>query len=174
MNGRALELRQAFDRSFSLTPKTEADAAIAQNLLAIRLGPHAYALRLAEVSGLFVDKRITWLPSPIQELLGVAGLRGALLPVYDLGMLLGYARAAAPRWLLVTAGVPVGLAFDGFDGHLSVPAGSIATEVRSDAAGRHLREVVQAIDLPRPVLSLASVLESIRNRAPRNGLVKEH
>jgi len=44
---------------------------------------------MAEVSGLFADKKVTRLPSPVSELSGIAGLRGAVLPVYDLAMLLG-------------------------------------------------------------------------------------
>jgi purine-binding chemotaxis protein CheW len=161
MNATADELRRAFDRSFSLTPKADAGAAIVENLLAFSIGSHAYALRFAEVSGLFVDKKITWLPSPVSELLGVAGLRGALLPVYDLGMLLGYARTAAPRWLLITAAVPVGLAFNRFDGHLSVPAEAIVPEVRNDGPRRHVREILQA-EVARPIIHLPSVLETIR------------
>ena len=165
MNEGADELQQAFDRSFALAPNTEADADAVENLLAVRVGSRTYALRLAEVSGLFVDKKITWLPSPVSELLGIAGLRGTVLPVYDLGMLLGCPRAAAPRWLLVTAAQPVGLAFDGFDGYLRVRLEAIVPEVRAEARERHVREVVQAIDLVRPLVSMASVLASIKNRA---------
>jgi chemotaxis signal transduction protein len=162
MNGRAGELRQAFDRSFSLPPEADAGAANAESLLALRIGSHAYALRLTEVSGLFVDRKITWLPSPAAELLGIAGLRATLLPVYDLGMLLGYARTAAPRWLLVTAGVPVGLAFERFDGHLTVPAEAIVPDVRNDAPRRHVREILRA-EIARPIIHLPSVLETIRH-----------
>ena len=84
---RVTELRDAFDRSFAQAPSTE--AAAVENLLAIRVGAHPYALRMAEVSGLFADKKVTRLPSPVSELSGIAGLRGAVLPVYDLAMLLG-------------------------------------------------------------------------------------
>jgi chemotaxis signal transduction protein len=161
MNERADELRQAFDRSFAQAPNT--DTAIVENLLAVRVGSHPYVLRLAEVSGLFVDKKITWLPSPVSELLGIAGLRGTVLPVYDLGMLLGCPRAGAPRWLLVTAATPVGLAFDGFDGYLSVRPEAIVPEVRAEARERHVREILQT-EVARPIIHLPSVLETIRNR----------
>jgi hypothetical protein len=63
MNERADELRQVFDRSFTLAPNT--DTGTTENLLAVRVASHSYALRLAEVSGLFVDKKVTWLPSPV-------------------------------------------------------------------------------------------------------------
>lgn len=173
MNASADELRQTFDRSFARVPHTETDTDIVENLLAVRVGSRPYVLRLAEVSGLFVDKKITWLPSPMSELLGIAGLRGTVLPVYDLGMLLGCTRAAAPRWLLVTAATPVGLAFDGFDGYLSVRLETIVPEVRAEAHERHVREVVQADHLVRPLVSLTSVLETIKNRASHDGSEKE-
>jgi chemotaxis signal transduction protein len=161
------ELRLAFDRSFALAPNTASDARIVENLLAVRIGPHPYALRLADVSGLFVDKKVTWLPSPVSELLGIAGLRGTVLPVYDLGMLLGCPRAAAPRWLLLTAATVVGLAFEGFDGYLSVRRGSIVPEARAEAVDRHVREILHT-DVARPIIHLPSVLETIRNRGGHN------
>src|SRR5215218_10100104 len=89
---RAAELREAFDRSFAQLATSEAD--VVESLLGIRIGTDPYGLRLGELSGLFADKKITRLPSPVSELLGIAGFRGAVLPVYDLGMLLGCPRAA--------------------------------------------------------------------------------
>ncbi|MQA29588.1 MAG: chemotaxis protein CheW [Luteitalea sp.] len=162
---RADELRQAFDHSFALAPASQTDTAIVQTLLTVRVGSQPYAVRLAELSGLYVDKPVTWLPGPVPELLGVAGLRGTILPVYDLGMLLGRPRAATPRWLLMTAGTPVGLAVEDFDGYLSVRLEAIVPEVRAEARQRHVREVVRTADLVLPLVSLASVLESITNRA---------
>jgi chemotaxis signal transduction protein len=164
MNERADELRQAFDRSFALAPNTEADADAVENLLAVRVGSRPYVLRLAEVSGLFVDRKVTWLPSPVTELLGITGLRGTVLPVYDLGMLLGCPRAAAPRWLLVAAATPVGLAFDGFDGYLSVQPDAIVPAFRAESRERHVREILQT-GVARPIIRLSSVLETIKNRS---------
>jgi purine-binding chemotaxis protein CheW len=171
MSETAAGLRLAFDRSFSQT--TNADIAVVEKLLAIRVGSHPYLVRLAEVSGLFADKRITWLPSPVPTLLGLAGLRGKVLPVYDLGMLIGAPKAAAPRWLLVTASSPVGFAFDHFDGYLSVRPEDIVPEIRAEAREQHVVEVVRAVDLIRPLISLASVLESITTRASRDSSQKE-
>jgi chemotaxis signal transduction protein len=167
MNESVDDLRRAFDRSFALTPNAEADATIVENLLAVRIGPHPYALRLADVSGLFVDKKVTWLPSPVSELLGITGLRAAVLPVYDLGMLLGYPKATAARWLLVTAAAPIGLAFESFDGYLSVRRGAIVPDARADTVERHVREILQT-EVARPIIHLPSILETIRNRGGHN------
>ena len=161
MNDRAADLRQAFDRSFAQAPNAE--AAALENVLAIRVGADRYVLRLADVSGLYADKKVISLPSPVSELLGIAGFRGAVLPVYDLGMLLGCLRAAAPRWLVVTDAAPVGLAFEGFDGYLSVRREAIVPDLRAEASGPHVREILQT-DVARPIIHLPSVLETIRSR----------
>jgi len=149
---RVAELRDAFDQSFARAPSPDTGAV--ENLLAIRIGANPYALRLTDVSGLFADKKVTWLPSPAPELLGMAGIRGTVLPVYDLGMLLGCPRAAAPRWLVVVAATPVALAFEAFDGYLSV---------RAEGIERQLQTV---IDLP-------SVIEKIRNRCGHGGGIRQ-
>jgi chemotaxis signal transduction protein len=163
-NERAADaLRQAFDRSFTLALDTDVDTAGVENLLAVRVGSRPYALRLAEVSGLLVDKKVTWLPSPVAELLGIVGLRNMLLPIYDLGMLLGCPRAVAPRWILVAAARPVGLAFEGFDGYLSARSGAIVADTRPQGIERPVREILNA-EAGRPLIHLPSVLDTIRNR----------
>ena len=170
-SGRVAELREAFDRSFAQAPSTEATPV--EHLLAIRIGADPYALRMSEVAGLFADKKVTPLPSAVSELVGIAGFRGAVLPVYDLGMLLGCPRTGAPRWLVVTAVTPVALAFDAFDGYVGVRSAAIVPASSANARDRHVREAAQFVDLVRPLISLASVLEWIRNRASRDGLDKE-
>jgi chemotaxis signal transduction protein len=166
VNDRAFELREAFDRSFARASSTE--AAVIESLLGIRVGMARYVLRLADVSGVFADKKITWLPGPVSELRGIAGFRGAVLPVYDLGMLLGCSRAAAPpRWLVVTAAAPIGLAFEGFDGYLSVRSDAIVRDGRAEAIEGHVREVAQG-EVNRPIIHLPSILETIRNRGGHN------
>jgi purine-binding chemotaxis protein CheW len=164
-------LREAFDRSFAQAPSTEATPV--EHLLAIRIGADPYALRMSEVAGLFADKKVTPLPSAVSELLGIAGFRGAVRPVYDLGMLLGCQRTGAPRWLVVTAVTSVALAFDGFDGYVRVPSGAIVPDSHADAHDRHVREAVRVVDLVRPLISLASVLEWTRSRTFRDGMDKE-
>ena len=86
-------LRQAFDRGFASPP---ADASQAfEDVLTIRLGDAPFALRLSEAAGLYADRRIVPFPSPVPEFLGLAGLRGQLVPVYHLGVILGQGAAAS-------------------------------------------------------------------------------
>jgi purine-binding chemotaxis protein CheW len=168
MNTRATELRDAFDQAFA-QPASHAPDAI-DALLTIAVAGDQYALRLTEVAGMFADKKITWLPSAMTELRGIAGFRGMVLPVYDLSMLLGYPRAAEPRWLVVTAGTPVGLAFDGFTGYVNAQSTAIAPEATVYARERHIREVFQS-EIVRPIIHLPSVLDTIRNRSGHDGLL---
>lgn len=157
----ASELQQTFDRTFAEAPR--ADAAPHDDLLAITIGGDPYAMRLSEVAGLYPDRRFTWLPGSVPALLGLVGLRGALLPVYDLGTLLGYPKTATPRWLAVIADAQVVLGFEQFDSHLRVPRQAIAEAGTGSAASRPqpVREVVHTNGLVRPIIHLPSVLEAI-------------
>ena len=56
---RATQLRRDFDRSFADPPPAE--IAVAEDLLAIRLGTLDFALRLSEIAGLFAGPRDNWL-----------------------------------------------------------------------------------------------------------------
>jgi chemotaxis signal transduction protein len=159
--GRVEALRRAFDRSFADAPRLDADARC--DLLAIRVAGDPYALRLAEVAGLFADRVVTPLPTPVPELLGIAGFRAALVPVYDLRALLAYPGTDIPRWVVTTTGeAAVALAFDQFETHVRVTEGAFATD---HSQARCVREVARLADGVRPVLHLPSVLEMIKARA---------
>ena len=159
--GRALALRQAFDDTFADAAAT--DPAPLDDLLAIRINGRGFALRLSEVSGLFVDRGVTRLPTTVPELLGIMTVRGALVPVYDLAALLGWPASTQPRWLVIATGTRVGFAFDQLDGHLRIPRQSIIA--RDDASAlRHADAIVKLDEGPRPIVSLPSVLDAIASR----------
>lgn len=153
------ELRWSFDRSFAEPPP--APSAARYDLLGITIGVDPYAVPLAEVSGIFANRKFTPLPSAIAELLGLVGLRGAILPAYDLRALLGYPRGGPCRWLLLTRGLEVALAFDRVDGYLRVPRESVMVQQALSSRSRHIREVVRTEPVARPVIHIASVLEQI-------------
>lgn len=157
---RAADLRRAFDRSFA--EAAGAAAVEVEDLLAIRVGGDPCALRLAEVRGLFADRRVVGLPKARPGLLGLAGLRGSLVPVYDLGALLGYPPAAAPRWLVLAAAAPIGLAFEAFEGHLRLARGALVEGGGEAGRRRHAREVARTPDRPRPIVDVASVIQALR------------
>ena len=174
---KAAELGRAFDRSFAEPPCIE--QAPLEELLALRVGSDPYAIRLVEITGVFPGRAVTRLPNAVPEFLGIAGFRGNLVPVWDLGRLLGYPGGEAPRWLVIAAATPVALAFDGFDGHLRLSRTAIASEEPGAQRRPHLREVVRAVGpsaqsqegLIRPIVGVASVLGAIK-RLVKNGVAK--
>lgn len=154
-------LRHAFDRSFAQAPSV--DGTTVHDLLDLRFGTVRYALRVEDLAALIADVRITPISTPIPELLGIAAIKGSVLPVYDLGAILGHPSESKLRWMAVAAGdTPVGLAFARFEGHLRVRADAIAAEVRSGAS--HVHEVVELDGGARSIVSVASVLDAIANR----------
>src|SRR5437764_764516 len=95
----AAELRATFDQTFGL-PFLSQGADRREDLLAIRLAGNAYAIKVREISGLANNRKIIALPSAIPELLGIAGIRGELVPVYSLAALMEVNRGSeGDRWL---------------------------------------------------------------------------
>jgi chemotaxis signal transduction protein len=156
-------LRDEFDRSFANPPSV--GTAAVDDLLLIALGGDQHVMRLADISGLFVDKAITPLPSPVAELLGIAGFRGTVLPVFDLSRLLGGPKATAPRWLVVAAAGPIAFAFDGFGGYLRVRSDAIVAGDGLESAGR-AGEILQD-EIVRPMIYLATIVETVRHLVQR-------
>jgi len=165
VNARAIALRAEFDRSFAAVPDPTTSAV--ENLLAIGVGEEQYLLRLSAVSELHAGKTVTWLPSPVPELLGIAGFRGTVLPVYDLAMLLGKPKAAAPRWVVVAKDAHVALAFEAFIGFVRARSEAIVPNTH-DAAARQIREMLSG-EIVRPIVHLAAILEPLLARGRAAG-----
>jgi chemotaxis signal transduction protein len=171
-------LRAEFDRAFAVAPVVADDTH--ESVLIVQVGGDPYALRLSQIAALFADKRVTWLPGPVRELLGVVAVRGAILPVYDLSALLGYAPASAPRWF-VTAPVfapdgasaghalHVALAVERFDGHRRIAREAFSPSREIDTHTPHVREVVRVDELVRPLVEIPSVVDTIARLANAPG-----
>jgi chemotaxis signal transduction protein len=169
---RAAALRLTFDRSFA-EPRRLATETV-EDLLAIRIGAQAYALRLAEVAGLFADRKITPVPGSDAALIGIAGFRGAIVPVYGLHALLGLPSGLRPcRWLVIAAAAPVALAFETFDAQLSVPPDMVLPAQSANEASGCLREFVRTSKFSGPVIHLPSVLDTIKSRRGQAVPIKE-
>jgi chemotaxis signal transduction protein len=160
----AATLRRHFDEAFAApaSPITEP----LEDLLAIRVGSDPYALRLSAIAGLHLGVKIVPVPSPVAQLLGIAGIRGMMVPVYDLAALLRYPPEANSRWfVLARAPQPVGFAFETFESHLQVSQASLAGSNGEDSgtAGtlQHMRGTARAAGALRPIIHLASMLEMI-------------
>jgi chemotaxis signal transduction protein len=162
---KAAELRDAFDRARAIPFSSQAFDRM-EDLLAIRVSGHAFAIRLSEICGLATDKKIVMLPSPIPELLGVAGIRGRLVPVYSLAGLMGYSVSTdRGRWLaLCGAEELVALAIDDFEGYLQVPFAQVYVAEQQDLESAHVKHVVRVADSVRTVISIALIIEVIQTR----------
>lgn len=97
----AEKLRQQFDDSFRLAPTGAREQA--RNRLLFHLGSRSLSLPLEQVSEVLRSRTITPLPGSPPELLGLAGLRGTLVPVYRLTDLMGISAPplAGPLWILI-------------------------------------------------------------------------
>jgi chemotaxis signal transduction protein len=166
--GRAAELRRAFDEAFA-RPHPERASGL-EDLVIIRTGGHPHALRVSELRGLHRAGRVVPLPSPLPDLLGLAGIRGRLVPVFSLPLLLGYgAQRDAVRWVaLCDGGEPMALGFEELDGHRRVGPDQICAA--AEGAGRaHLPQVVRLAEGGAPLISVASMVNLLRARADRPG-----
>lgn len=172
--GRAVELRSAFDRERA-APSSSRTEVQTESLLAIRVSRDAYAIRVSEISGLVTDRTIVAFPSPIPELLGVAGIRGTLVPVYSLTKLLGYgAETGQIRWLVLCGTeAPFGLAFSDFEGYVRMRRTQLHEAEQRDVTRTCVTHVARATDIVRAVVSIPLLRETIRERCRKNSVPKE-
>jgi purine-binding chemotaxis protein CheW len=161
---RAAELAAAFDRAFAAVPPEARGDSV--DILALRIGGDPFALRIAETAGLFAGRRITPVPTTMPEFRGIAGLRGAVVPVYDLGALVGYPPAVDPRWLVLAREAAVAFAFDGFERQLRVAHEAL---VSNRTSRLHVHEVARDGGLSRLIIHLPSVFAALRARTPADG-----
>jgi chemotaxis signal transduction protein len=154
----AAKLRAQFDAAFAVQLAPSAGAEI--DVLAIRVSGRGYALRLSEVLAVHAERQLTAVPSPVPALLGLAGVRGLAVPVYDLRLLLGYGAGPTPRWVaLARAASPIGFAFETFEAHWRLPLGAVIAGV--DDGNSFAPGSVETEDGPRPLLHLPSLIASV-------------
>jgi len=174
---RVAELARAFDRAFAEPARTAADGAEAlENLLALRAGTDDCVVRLAEVRGLLARPTIVALPGPVPELLGLASLRGALVPVYHLAALQGQVTPdAAPAWMiLVEADGLVGLAFEELLGYARLDRREIAALPRTgDGTHPEVSRTARVGDALRPLIDVPALVAGLRQRVGAVGLHRQ-
>src|ERR1700730_12218952 len=159
------ELRNAFDQTLAIPAVSQAAEQI-EDLLSISVAGDHYAIKVSEISGLVNNRKAVALPSPVPELLGVAGIRGGLVPVYSLAVLLGYSQdTGRTRWFaLCGSEEPVGLAFSNFEGYLRVPVSQVYAAEQKDVTRAHLKHVLCAGETVRAVVSIPDLVEMIKRR----------
>lgn len=159
---RAAVLRATFDRSFAEFAQLE--MASVEDLLVVRVGGDVVAIRMSEIAGLYVGKQVMRVPGGDPALLGIAGFRGTIQPVYCIATLLGHPVVASPRWLVTATAAPIALAFDGFEHHLRVAAETIRSRELNAKDHPYARGFVPIQQIVRPILHLPSILDEIRTQ----------
>jgi chemotaxis signal transduction protein len=158
MRRRLTELREAFDRSFA--EPVHREIVEFEDLLAVRVADDAYAVRLDAITALVAGPNLTALPGAPAQLLGVAVVRRAVVPAYDLAAVFGHARRAAPRWLVVARCEPaVALAFDAVDGHVRLPRHAIMRESGTDDGASNPRRRALASDVVHLATGARAVID---------------
>lgn len=167
----AAELRATFDESF--TRAVDLVTEPHDELLAIRAGHAEVALRIRETAGIIRCPTLTAMPSRNRALAGLAGVRGTLVAVYSLAELVGDEPGSSRQgWIVLCAGDrSAGLLFDDVVGYERVPASAIH---RADepALGERAGAIVRIGGLPRPLIGIPGLLESI-HRTARTSADKE-
>lgn len=154
-------LKQEFDLTFAAPPRRSREET--ENFLSIGVGGHRFALRVSGLSGLQPRGKIVHLAGARSGVLGLAGVRGRLVPVYGLARLLGYAQTDAvdARWLaLCGQPEPLALAFAEFHGQHLLPLSAVMP-IADGKSATHLREIVTLAGLQHPVIDLTSLLKQI-------------
>jgi len=163
-SARAAELRREFDRAFAEPARAEAVEAPVP-LLALRAGADSCLVRLSDMQGLLARPTIVPLPGPLPELLGLTGVRGALLPVFSLAALRGQAAGGAvPPWMIVVeADGPVGLAFEEMLGYVTLKRSEVASLPRGSGAAE--TQAARVGDTLRPLIDVSSLVAELKRRA---------
>lgn len=109
LNQTVKDLKRAFDEAFEKpavreTPDTRL-------LLAVQAGSLDIALSVSEIAIVMRCPRLTTLPSNQPALAGLAGIRGSLVAVYELGSLLGGPPTSVGRGWVAVAGARPTAAF---------------------------------------------------------------
>lgn len=164
LDGKTAALRRAFDQSFAVPP-AEASEAV-EDLLKIKVAGDPYAIRLGDIAGIVARRKVVPVPGGTPDLLGPAGIRGGIVPVFDLELLLGYPRAAeAPPWMvLCRSDDSIALAFPEFEGYARLPKSSIHLDDTRRSAQPHVKEIARLGAESRPVISIPLIVATIRNR----------
>jgi chemotaxis signal transduction protein len=163
-NVSSAKLREEFDQAFARQRVREVEHG--EDVLAVRLGRDAYALRISEVASVHVGARVVSVPTDLGSLRGIAAFRSNVVAVYDLGSLLG-ARAAGdphgppPAIVLVRARSTVALAVTSVRGYARIDRGRLPVSLAARQHPAHVVGVLQLGDTPTMLVDLSSVLETL-------------
>ena len=173
VQGTATGLRQAFDQSFALPPQHASQEL--EGLLTIRVGGDPFAVRLRDIAGIVKGRIVVPVPNATPDLLGLAGIRGGVVPVFALASILGYRQASgSPRWMILCGSdEPIALAFSDFEGYVGLPKSALHADETLRATRQHVSETASTEAGARAVINIPLVVATIRDRIGHHRLPKE-
>jgi chemotaxis signal transduction protein len=142
--------------------ETDSDQGTAEetcHVLAVNLGSEAYGIPISQVREITTLDGLTTTPVSHTDFLGLANIRGEIIPVFDLGGILDRpARDERLRQVdvvIVTALGPMVLRSDSIRGTIKVPVGDLRTPTGNLG---QLAEVVEAVvTLPDCLLQVLDI-----------------
>ena len=160
---RLARLRRDFDESFA----AEAGARVEQleSLLTIRAGGEPFAVPTLEIGALAKTGRVVAVPAAAPELLGIAGIAGLLVAVYDLAAIVGLKRCGGCEWMILAGRQSaMALAFEAFEGRVEIGRESILGE---ESGQRHpyIRRFAQIRGSAVGVIDVTGIAAAIRRQA---------
>jgi chemotaxis signal transduction protein len=160
---RAADLRRAFDDGFAAPRRGRFEGT--EDLITFEIFGDGYAVPVGAVTGIAELQRLVHVPSRSPYLLGLAAVRGTLVPVYDLAGLLGYPQRGdhARRMVLCGSEERLALALGNFSGHASFPKTGHLDAVRDGRV--HIARVVVIGGVVRAVIDVASIVAAIKGGA---------
>jgi chemotaxis signal transduction protein len=168
----AAALRQKFDERFQ-KPRI-LDREPEEEILRIRAHDFLLAVRTTQASGVLHCPRIVPLPSPAPALLGICGIRGALVAAFSLAALLGGPASFSRGWILLCdRDRTMGLVFDELQGCLRIPTREIRKPAGDTQPTGIAGEVVRIFGENRAVIQIPAVLENVRSWSARTDTQKE-
>jgi chemotaxis signal transduction protein len=172
----ASQLRQAFDHTFALPPTMASPQG--EDLLMIRVAGDPYAIRLLDITEIIRGRSVIALPAVTPDLLGLTGIHGGIVPVFGLSSILGYAPdQGSPKWMILCgAEEPIALAFSYFEGYLRLPTSALHPDESFRATGeqvKYMSHIASTPDGARPVINIALIMATIRNRISQHRPTKE-
>jgi purine-binding chemotaxis protein CheW len=159
---RAAELREAFDRSFAL-PLADAPET-GQMFLILGVGAERYVMAIDTLLGIEHHRKIVPLPLRAAGLLGLAGFRGQLAPVFSLASLLGSAGGPEmPTWLAFCKGpTPVAIAFDRLEGAVRFAGAEVHAAEAKGSPPRLTKQMVRVGSNILSVIDVPSLIEAAK------------
>jgi purine-binding chemotaxis protein CheW len=128
-----------------------------------------YAILLRDIAGIVTGRRVVPIPAVTPDLLGLAGIRGGIVPVFGLATILGYGPApGTPRWMILCGTEePIALAFSDFEGYVRLPTSALHADENFRGTRQHVKYVNQVASTQggvRAVISIPRIVETVRHR----------